>query len=260
MEALERPAVVGRCPEVEVLIRGNKVPCVLDTGSQVTLFGQSFFQQHVGKEVLQGAEELQWLTLRAANGLQIPFVGYAVLDFTIGGIEVPGRGVVIVKDDCISAEYGLLGMNVISECWEGLFSKGHPGQEAFKSTVPPTARKAWEKAFTLCQQVRNTTPLDESGGVARLPRQAPVLVPPESEMVVWADVPPALGRFGCPVLIEDLADWTEERGWRVARCIGWVRGGKVALRICNPHLASTDSSTVCPGECDTSGPTGCPRG
>lgn len=120
---------------------------MLDTGSQVTLFGQSFFQHHFIREGRQDAGELAWLTLRAPNELQIPFVGYVVLDFTIGGIEVLDRGVMIVKDKCISTEYGLLGMNVISECWEGLFQKGHPGQEAFKSTVPPTAWKVWEKQW-----------------------------------------------------------------------------------------------------------------
>lgn len=36
------------------------------------------------------------LTLRAANGLEIP---YAVLDFKVAGVQIPGRGVVIVKDD-----------------------------------------------------------------------------------------------------------------------------------------------------------------
>lgn len=38
--ALQEPVVVGRCPEVQVSIRERTVPCVLDTGSQVTLFSQ----------------------------------------------------------------------------------------------------------------------------------------------------------------------------------------------------------------------------
>lgn len=168
VEALERPKVVGRCPEVEVIIQGKKIPCVLDTGSQVTMFGQSFFQRHFGGEGLRDAGELQWLTLNAANGLQIPFVGYAVLDFSIGGIEVPERGVVIVTDDCIGSDYGLLGMNVISECWEGLSQKGHPGHEAFKSTLPPSAHRVWEKAFNLCQKTHDTPLADAPSGTARL--------------------------------------------------------------------------------------------
>lgn len=232
--------MVGRCPEVEVLIRGERVPCVLDTGSQVTLFSQSLFKRCFGEAVMLGAEDLSWLTLRAANGLQIPYIGYAVLDFTIGGIEVPGRGIVIVKDDCMSTDYGLLGMNVMSECWETLFKQGHPRQAAFKSLFSPAARKAWEKAFTICQRIQVTPTQDMAQGVAKLERQAPILVPPESEMIVWAYVPQALGGEDCPVLVEDLPDGQgmEERSWRVARTLSWARGGKVPVRICNPNLSS----------------------
>lgn len=133
--ALEEPVMMGRCPEVEVLIRGRTMPRVLDTGSQVALFSQSF-QRHFGNEELQNAEDLQWLTLNAANGLRIPFVGYVVLDFNVGGIEFPGRAVLIVEDRCMSSDNGLLGMNVISECWESITRKKSLGKTAFKSRVP----------------------------------------------------------------------------------------------------------------------------
>lgn len=66
-------------------VQGQQVPCLLDTGSQVTMFSQSLFQQHFGVEGIQDPSSIPWLTLKAANGLQIPYVGYAVLDFTIGG-------------------------------------------------------------------------------------------------------------------------------------------------------------------------------
>ena len=154
MAVPKRAAVVGRCPEVEVTIRGKKIPCLLDTGSQVTLFSHTLFQKYFGEEVLCDARDLPWLTLKAANGLKIPYVGYAVLDFIVGGLEIPARSVVIVQDACLNTEYGLLGMNVISECWEALFQKGHPGEVAFKSMVPPSAEKAWDKAFTLCRRVQ----------------------------------------------------------------------------------------------------------
>lgn len=49
-----------------------------------------------GKFPLYQLGQAPVLTLRAANGLEIP---YAVLDFKVAGVQIPGRGVVIVKDD-----------------------------------------------------------------------------------------------------------------------------------------------------------------
>lgn len=117
--ALQESAVVGRCPEVQVSIRGRTVPCVLDTGSQVTLFSQSFFQRHFGSEKLWYADDLQWLTLNAANRSGSP-----LWDFNVGGIDVPGQAALIVEDQCISSDHGLLGMNVIAGCWEGITQRG----------------------------------------------------------------------------------------------------------------------------------------
>ena len=63
-----------------------------------------------------------WLTLTAANGLEIPYVGYFELDVQALGITVPRRGVLVVKDppDTVVRERkrlvpGVLGMNVMSQ-------------------------------------------------------------------------------------------------------------------------------------------------
>lgn len=45
--------------------------------------------------MLQDAED-HHLTLNAANGLRIPSVGYVVLNFNVGGVDVPGRAALIV--------------------------------------------------------------------------------------------------------------------------------------------------------------------
>lgn len=39
-----------------------------------------------------------------------------------------------------------------------------------------------------------------------------------------------------PVLVEDLSeDLDGDREWRVAMTISYVHGGKVQVRLCNPH-------------------------
>ena len=90
-----KPALIGQCPEVEVTVRGKNIPCILDTGSQVTLFSQSLFQKYVQQEPIHEAGEIPWLTLKAANGLKLPYIGYAILDFQIGGVVVPEKGVLV---------------------------------------------------------------------------------------------------------------------------------------------------------------------
>ena len=88
-EPVPRPDIVGKCPEVIVDVEGVEIPCLLDTGSQVTLFSESFFQKWLGHIQLRNKEDLSWMELRAANGLNIPYTGYAVLDFAVGGVKVP---------------------------------------------------------------------------------------------------------------------------------------------------------------------------
>ncbi|KAL2093598.1 hypothetical protein ACEWY4_010910 [Coilia grayii] len=187
---------------------------------------------------------ISWLALKAANGLNIPYVGYAVMDFRVGGIEVKGKGVVIVRDDCINTEYGLLGMNVIEDCWAGIFRGGHPGVAAFKSVFPPAAEKAWDAAFAACQRINASMPNMDLQGVARLPRQPPVVVPPSTEMIIWAHVPQAASQPDCPVLIEDLENHGQE--WRVARSVSWTRKGMVPMRVCNPNPFPLELRQRCP--------------
>ena len=83
-EVPKKPALVGDCPVVEVMVQGRLIPCILDTGSQVTLFSKALFQRHFQDEPVMGASEISWLSLRAANGLQLPYVGYVLLDFEVG--------------------------------------------------------------------------------------------------------------------------------------------------------------------------------
>ena len=84
--------LTGDCPLVDVEVDGVNVKCLIDTGSQVTLFSESVCRKLVGSKPLKGSEELPWLTLKAANGLTIPWVGYMVADFEVHGVRVPARG------------------------------------------------------------------------------------------------------------------------------------------------------------------------
>lgn len=112
------------------------------------------------------------------------YVGYAVVDMAVGGIMLPKQGVIVVQDDCMDTESVLLGMNVISQCWETIFQTGHLGRHAFRSSLSPFAGRAWERALAVCKRLQATYPLAPMQSTARLHRQAPVTIPPKTAMIV----------------------------------------------------------------------------
>ena len=69
----------------------------------------------------------RWLQFHAANGLEIPYLGYVELDVEVLGKVIQQLGMVFVKDLpgwVASPEVpGVLGMNIIRECYLQLFSQ-----------------------------------------------------------------------------------------------------------------------------------------
>ncbi|KAJ8409273.1 hypothetical protein AAFF_G00234710 [Aldrovandia affinis] len=97
-EGPRQSAVLGHCPHVDVEVGEVNMPCVLDTGSEVTLFREGVYRRWLKNQPLQEATALEWLDLKSANGLDIPFFGYVILDFVVGGVKDPRKGVLIVRD------------------------------------------------------------------------------------------------------------------------------------------------------------------
>lgn len=146
-----------------------KIPCVLDTGTLLIILCPE--------------------TLKAANSLNIPYVGYVLLDFEVAGVKIREKEAIIVKDTCQGADKTVLGMNIIFSCWKSIFQENiHPGMSAFRVTVSSSALGHWEQAFAACSCVTQEESADGKIGVARLTRQSLVEIPPQSETVVWAQV------------------------------------------------------------------------
>ena len=68
--------LIGRCPVVKVIMGEVVVPSLLDTGSMVTTVTQAFFEQHLKPQTNEQLKSCNWLHLTAANGLDIPYLGY----------------------------------------------------------------------------------------------------------------------------------------------------------------------------------------
>jgi len=88
---------VGECPVATVRLGGVDVPCLLDSGSEVSTITEEFFNEHFrpqGKTLLPTGD---WLRLTEANGLEIPYVGYLEPDVEALGVMIPQRGILVVK-------------------------------------------------------------------------------------------------------------------------------------------------------------------
>lgn len=95
------------------MMAGVQVDCLLDTGSQVTLVNESFYLEHFEPLDHQRHTVRNWLTIQAADGLELPYLGYFETDIMLSGVTVNNRAVLVVLD----CSYGhkvpsLIGMNV----------------------------------------------------------------------------------------------------------------------------------------------------
>lgn len=97
-----------------------------------------------------------WLQLRAANGLEIPYIGYLELDIELCGSTVPDCGVLVVRDPPGGGTDtpGILGMNVLGRCYRELF--GRHGATLFELPFVAQDSKI-TRAFQDCQQVTHAS-------------------------------------------------------------------------------------------------------
>ena len=115
---------VGTCPREKVRLGGVAVKAVIDSGSQVTLLQESFWRAHLASSSDLGTVSTSWFRLTAANGLEIPVMGYCVTDIGVREETLADKVVIVMKDDHWSLDTPcLLGMNVLQclEWWKSTF-------------------------------------------------------------------------------------------------------------------------------------------
>ena len=90
------------CPKINMGCGRKKIPSLLDSGSQVTLICQSFFEQeilpHIKPSDGEKANAHQLFQLTAANDRKLPVSMYLELVLNILGIVVPKVGVLITQE------------------------------------------------------------------------------------------------------------------------------------------------------------------
>ena len=94
---------------------------LLDCGSQVTMLKESTFCEQLEPYLkCPRGEAPPWLRINAANGLQIPYMGYTIVDIEVNGHEVEDIGILIRKDEqgFPPGTDGIVGTNVLGHLEE----------------------------------------------------------------------------------------------------------------------------------------------
>ena len=127
IEVMQR--VVATCPRVNMGCWRQMIQSQLDSGSQVTLICQSFFEQeilpHIEPSNGEKAKAHQLFQLTAANNGKLPISMYVELDLDFLGIGVPKVGILITQEPnelletCHKTKLpGVVGWNLIKLVYE----------------------------------------------------------------------------------------------------------------------------------------------
>ena len=148
--------MTSKCPTTTILMSGHEVAALLDTGSEVTTVTETWAAAHLQDRSLQQA----FLTLRAANGAEMPYSGILLVYIDIFGRRCPDVPVLVVKEPTeLSMQQRkrrlpvLVGMNVLRSCF--------PPEPASASEVPSclqaVVREVRLQQRTTTQGVARTT-------------------------------------------------------------------------------------------------------
>ena len=120
---------VADCPEVNLFASGLRIPSLLDSGSQITIIRENFFNSHLKGSVtpLEGDKENahQWFRVSAANQGSLPVSQYFEIDFDFLGLKVPKVGCLVASDPYVGLDKrppqqlpGVVGWNLIRLAFE----------------------------------------------------------------------------------------------------------------------------------------------
>ena len=144
MEIMQR--AVAKCPKVCISAHRIQIPSLLDSGSEVTLLWQSYFDQHILPKIKlatgEKADAHCLFKLTVANDGQMPIKMYTELDLTFLGLKVLNVGVLIAEEpnQVLDKKHqtrlpGIIGWNLIWLSYD-VFIKKY-GTTGFNSFICP---------------------------------------------------------------------------------------------------------------------------
>ncbi|CAC5411785.1 unnamed protein product [Mytilus coruscus] len=169
----------------------------------VSTITEKFFRENLMNKY-ELYESTKYLKLRAANGLDIPYIGYIETDIFVPSLKktIEDRGILIVKDvhDSNDNISGILGMNVVNQCMGLLQSE--IGPLYIKELKKNEAMINWVRAFRECTNSNIT-------GFARISGNMDVCIPANSVSVVNVIGPTQKLPAERPIIVELLTNDTD---------------------------------------------------
>ena len=94
---------VAPCPEITMIIKGQKVRALLDMGSQVTLMNESYYLQNI-RHLLPTMDKHhlnahKLFNLKGVEDGCVPLTKYFLVDIQVGGRLVHDTGILVKKDN-----------------------------------------------------------------------------------------------------------------------------------------------------------------
>ena len=126
---------------------GVEIECLVDNSSMVTLVSEAFYKEKLESVCGRVHGIGRMLTLRGANGLKIPCLGYLELDMQVGGVTIPNCGVLVLKDTAATVRQqrrpGVLGTNVLAKIpkWAELLSVEENASTSSKLSHKPSKQR-----------------------------------------------------------------------------------------------------------------------
>ena len=107
--------LVGKRCTVKGEINGHAVEVLWDTGAQVSIVSRDFLRRNFPGVIVKEISELlnTELNLTAANGSEMPYIGWAELNFRLSSSEIDLKVPFLVTEQCLDSP--LIGFNVIEE-------------------------------------------------------------------------------------------------------------------------------------------------
>ena len=218
---------VASSPEVTVSVCGSEIPFILDTGSEVTVLPDTLYQHLTSCAPLQ-KDVRRWLRVYGANGLEIPYIGYAELDMQLLGVQLGRVGALISSCESPSTrQVGLLGSNVLKELHKTM-KEEHGG--GYLAKVEEIGGKQWVGAlfaYDLEQRSREKTSFAKVGG------REPLCIPAHSTRIISC----VTQQSSAPreVAIQAIHDGSSNlpRGIAVVDTFAKVRRGLVPVTVAN---------------------------
>ncbi|XP_075141571.1 uncharacterized protein LOC142217277 [Leptodactylus fuscus] len=223
--------LVAESPYLEVLIEGQWVRCLIDTGSEVTTMPLKFFERNFGH--LMKPEKDTLIKLTAVNQTAIPVFGVAWMRIELCGQDVGKKGVVLVEKPARDEAPVVLGMNILRELDQVMFSKEGPGYWKKATSHKPT-RRAFQRLIRACG-ICKSTPVGKPIGTVYAPYGTTCTVPPRQEKIIRMPIGGNRKLNGIDVLIEPLGLSEASRSPVIARTIVSVADGQVLVRCINVH-------------------------